>query len=146
MGKSICGADCASCPMNKSCKGCCETGGCPFGKQCFIAKYISVGGKESYLQFKRTIIDEINDLKIPGMPLVEDLNPLVGRLVNLEYHIPGGSPVRVLDDNSIYLGNQLVNEFDDELCFGVVAGMDFLIVCSYDKAFETSELLIYKKR
>ena len=51
---SICGADCNNCKFgqNNNCKGCSNTSGCPFGKQCFIAKYILTGGKESYKEFK----------------------------------------------------------------------------------------------
>ena len=49
--KSICGADCSNCGYgkNNNCKGCMITKGCPFGKQCFVAKYILTGGKENYV-------------------------------------------------------------------------------------------------
>lgn len=52
MSTSICGADCSLCGMQKSCRGCRETAGCPFGKQCFIAKYIRLGGEEKFRKFK----------------------------------------------------------------------------------------------
>ena len=44
---SLCGADCENCEYgkNKNCMGCENTNGCPFGRQCFIAKYILTGGK-----------------------------------------------------------------------------------------------------
>ena len=52
--ESICGADCSNCGYgkNNNCKGCRITKGCPFGKQCFVAKYILTGGKENYENFK----------------------------------------------------------------------------------------------
>ena len=37
-------------------------------------------------------------------------------------------------------------EFGGERCFGILAGMDFILVCTYEKAGENPELLIYKKR
>ena len=39
---AICGANCEECLLFKErkCKGCKETNGCPFGKKCWIAKYI----------------------------------------------------------------------------------------------------------
>lgn len=48
--KSICGADCENCGYGKNlgCKGCENTNGCPFGKQCFIASYIKLSGTENY--------------------------------------------------------------------------------------------------
>ena len=50
MNKSICGANCADCGFGKgnNCKGCAESKGCPFGKECFIYKYIKLGGIEKY--------------------------------------------------------------------------------------------------
>lgn len=55
MSKSICGSDCANCGYGKEnkCKGCVESCGCPFGKQCFIYKYIKTGGIENYELFKK---------------------------------------------------------------------------------------------
>ncbi|MGN0517644.1 MAG: DUF3795 domain-containing protein [Acutalibacteraceae bacterium] len=146
MCKSICGIQCENCSMKKMCKGCIETKGCPFGKQCFIASCINIGGKEKFLEFKQTLIKEFNDLKIPGMPTVKDLNALVGSFVNLEYTFPGGQTTKLLDDESIYLGNQLECEFDSDSCFGIVAGMDFLLVCTYGEDGELPELITYKKR
>ena len=43
-----CGADCGQCGMKENCKGCVETNGYPFGKECFIAKYINVGDRQSF--------------------------------------------------------------------------------------------------
>lgn len=146
MCKSICGANCSECPMKTTCKGCENTGGCPFGKQCFIARYIKIGGTEELETFKQNIIDEFNGLNIPGMPKVEKFNALAGSFVNLEYTLPNGEKAKFLDDNSVYLGNQLECEFDSETCFGIIAGPDFLLVCTYGENGENPELVTYKKR
>lgn len=44
--KSICGTDCNNCGYgkNKQCKGCTALNSCSFGKKCFIASYIQMGG------------------------------------------------------------------------------------------------------
>lgn len=148
---SICGADCDNCGYGKSnnCKGCKNTNGCPFGKQCFIAKYILIGGKDNYELFKKQLVDEINELHIPGMPIIDDLNPLNGTFVNLKYPMPNGKFVQLLDNNEIYLGNQVESDFNDgEIlrCFGVLANMDFVLVSEYGPNGDNPEIIIYKKR
>ena len=149
--ESICGADCNNCGYGKkqNCKGCKATGGCPFGKKCLVAKYILTGGKESFEELKTQLINEINDLKIPGMPKINELNALNGSFVNLNYPLPNGENARLLDDNDIYLGNQVECEFNDgELirCFGVIANMSFILVSEYGPNGDNPEIVIYKKR
>lgn len=147
----ICGVDCNNCGYgkNNNCKGCASTKGCPFGKQCFIAKYILTGGKENYEIFKKNLVNEINELNIPGMPKINDLAPLNGAFVNLSYPMPNGTNVKFLDDNDIYLGNQVESEFNDgEIlrCYGILANMDFILISEYGKNGENPELIMYKKR
>ena len=149
--EAICGANCKSCGFgkNNNCKGCKATGGCPFGKQCFIAKYILTGGKEDYEAFKLLLINEINSLDIPGMPKINDLNPLNGCFVNLSYPMPNGENIKLLDNNDIYLGNQVESEFNDgEIirCFGILANMNFILVSEYGANGDNPEIIIYKKR
>ena len=149
--ESICGANCTNCEYgkNNNCKGCINTNGCPFGKQCFIAKYILTGGKESYEQFKKQLIDEINSLDILGMPKINELNPLNGSFVNLNYLLPNGKTIKFLDDNDIYLGNQVENMFNDgEIvrCFGILANMEFILISEYGINGYNPEIIIYKKR
>ncbi len=146
--KSICGADCDKCEsfVNNKCKGCKMTNACPFGKKCFIANYIEIGDKKSFEEFKKVLIDELNSLKIEGMPTINELYPLNGKFVNLEYTLPNNKKVKLLDDNDIYLGNQLKCEFDNEKCFGVLANMNFLLVCEYGDDGNNSEVIIYKRR
>ncbi len=148
---SLCGAQCEGCQFgqNNNCKGCSETNGCPFGKQCFVAKYILTGGIENFNEFKMQLIEEINSLGISGMPQITELNPLNGVFVNLEYNLPNGEKIKFLDDSEIYLGSQVESEFNDgELikCFGIVANMDFILVCEYGPNGSDPELIVYKKR
>lgn len=151
MKKSICGADCDNCGYGKNCgcKGCTETKGCPFGKQCFIASYIKNGGEDNYKIFKEKLIEEFNDLHIPGMPKIAELFALNGAYVNLAYPMPCGKAVKLLDDREIYLGNQVECEFNDgeiKRCFGLVAGMDFLLVSEFGENACDPEIIIFKKR
>ena len=149
--KSICGADCSNCEYgkNNNCKDCIKTKGCPFGKQCFIAKYILTGGKENYEVFKLQLINEINSLDIVGMPKISDLQPLNGSFVNLSYQMPNKEYVKLLDDNEIYLGNQVECEFNNDSvirCFGILANMDFILISEYGINGDNPEIIIYKKR
>ena len=149
--ESFCGADCSNCDhgKNNNCKGCKNTNGCPFGKQCFVAKYVLTGRKENYDIFQKQLIDEINDLNISGMPKINELAPLNGSFVNLAYPIPNGKSIQFLDNNEIYLGTQVESEFNDgEIirCFGVLANMDFILISEYGANGENPELILYKKR
>ncbi len=137
--KSLCGADCTNCQWNAGCKGCSD-------EKCFIAKYIKLDGKGKYDEFKQTLINEFNGLAIPGMVKITELYPLVGNYVNLEYTLPNGQKVKFLDNDSMYLGNQVECEFGEERCFGLIAGMDFLLVAEYGENGSDAELVIYKRR
>ena len=107
-------------------------------------KNLDDGGK--FEEFKQRLIEEINALNVEGMPKVEKLNALVGGYVNLEYRLPNGRIVKFLDDNTTYLGNQLECEFGGKRCFGIVANMDFILIATYEKDGENTELVIYKRR
>lgn len=109
-------------------------------------RYVSLGDEENFDLFKKQLIDELNALLIEGMPKVESLNALVGSFVNIEYTLPNGRAVKFLDDRATYLGTQLECEFGGNRCFGIVANMDFLLVCTYEENGENPELVIYKKR
>ena len=113
----------------------------------FFEKYKELGGREMFEQFKRQLINELNTLLyIEGLPRVENLNVLPGSFVNLEYRLPNGEAVKFLDDNAAYLGSQLECEFGGDRCFGIVANMDFILVCTYEENGENPELVVYKKR
>ena len=54
--------------------------------------------------------------------------------------------VKFLDDQTTYLGNQLESESGGDRCFGILANMDFIMVCTYGKEGVDPELVLYKKR
>lgn len=109
-------------------------------------RYTQLGGEEQFEVFKQQLISELNDLHIEGMPVVKELNALVGAYVNLEYTLPNGTAVQFLNDGATYLGNQLESTFGGERCFGIVANMEFLLVCTYEENGKNPELVLYKKR
>lgn len=109
-------------------------------------RYEELSDNGQFEAFKKQLIKEINDLHIEGMPKVEKLNALVGKYVNLEYPLPNGKTVKFLDDQATYLGNQLECEFGGDRCFGVLASMDFIMICTYDAKGAAPELVLYKKR
>lgn len=109
-------------------------------------RYKELGDGGQFEAFKKQLIDEINALGIEGMPRVEKLNALVGAYVNLAYRLPNGKQVQFLDDQTTYLGNQLESEFGGGRCFGVLANMEFILVCTYEENGENPELVLYKKR
>lgn len=108
--------------------------------------YKNLDGADKFEEFKKQLVDEINALHIDGMPKLEKLNALVGKYVNLEYRLPNGSCIKFLRDGATYLGNQLECEFGGDRCFGIVANMEFILVCSYEENGENPELIVYKKR
>lgn len=109
-------------------------------------KYDELSDNGEFEEFKQQLIKEINELHIDGLPKVEKLNALVGKYVNLEYTLPNGKKVKFLDDQKTYLGNQLESEFGGKRCFGILANMDFILVCTYEENGENPGLLLYKKR
>ena len=103
-----------------------------------------LGNKGRFNEIKAKLVREFNTLlHIEGLPRVEDLNVLSGEFVNLEYTLPSGEKVKFLDDNATYLGNQLEGA---SKCYGIVANMDFLLVCTYEENGANPELLMYRKR
>ena len=109
-------------------------------------RYAELSDNGEFEKFKAQLIDEINALHIDGMPRLEKLNALVGPYVNLEYRLPNGRYVKFLNDEATYLGNQLESEFGGDRCFGVLANMDFIMVCTYGREGADPELILYKKR
>lgn len=105
---------------------------------------LSDGGQ--FEEFKKKLVEEINDLHIEGMPKLEKLSALVGKYVNLEYPLPNGQKVKFINDETTYLGYQLESECDENVCFGILANMDFIMVCTYEAEGKNPELILYKKR
>ena len=109
-------------------------------------RYDQLSDHGEFEAFKQQLIREINDLHIEGMPKVEKLNALIGSYVNLAYRLPSGANVKFLDDRTTYLGNQLESEFGGDRCFGILANMDFILICTYEAEGANPELVLYKKR
>ena len=142
---SFCGSDsCSECGRLSDCGGCEKTDGRPFGGECIAAKCVKAGGKAAFEELKNQLIDEINALKIDGLR-VDNLNLLNGFYVNLEYPLTNGMAVKFLEDNKVYLGNQ-IERSDSERCYGVVADETMIIVCEYGCMGENPVLLRYIKR
>ena len=113
----------------------------------FFKKTKELGGKEHFEEYKQQLIYELNTLlHIEGLPKVVNLNVLPGSFVNLEYRLPNGQTARFLDDNATYLGSELECAFGGDRCFGIVANMEFILICTYEEKGENPELVIYKKR
>ncbi len=109
-------------------------------------RYEQLSDNGEFEAFKQQLIREINDLHVEGLPKVEKLNALVGSYVNLAYPLPNGTSVKFLNDGTTYLGNQLASEFGGDRCFGVLANMDFILICTYEADGKNPELVLYKKR
>ena len=109
-------------------------------------RYEELSDDGQFEAFKQQLIQEINDLHIEGMPKLTKLNALVGSFVNLAYPLPSGASVKFLNDGTTYLGNQLESEFGGDRCFGVLANMDFILICTYEAEGANPELVLYKKR
>ena len=59
-------------------------------------RYVDLGGKEKFQEFKMQLVGELNQLlQIEGLPKVENLNVLPGEFVNLEYILPGGQKAKL---------------------------------------------------
>lgn len=142
---SICGTDCCeNCAQRKTCGGCEQTNGRPFGGSCTAAEAVRRAGPEELLRQKQELIAEFNALALPGLQ-VNDLNLLNGSYVNLAYPLPGGQAAQFLQDNRVYWGNQ-IEVPGSERCYGVVADETFLLVCRYGCKGRDPELVLYKKR
>lgn len=143
--KTMCGEDCCSeCRyFGNVCEGCEETCGHPCGGTCTAAEYERKNGAGTYPELERQIIEEINSLGIDGLK-VDSMNLLSGAYVNLEYTLPNGQTVCLLDDKKIYLANQIERP-GNERCYGVAADDNYLLVCEYGCEGADPEILVYKK-
>ena len=95
MAPSICGVDCSACPLSSGCRGCAESGGRPFGRECAVAGACKRGEGELE-RLKDRIIAAANALGLEGLDEVKELNALKGSYINLEYELPGGGARKIL--------------------------------------------------
>lgn len=142
---SLCGTECCqNCPRLSACGGCKKSEGHPFGGVCVAAEWVKAGGSKNLERQKKQLIEEFNSLGINGLH-VEDLNFLSGCYVNLEYRLPNGLPVKLLEDNKVYLGNQIEIPRSDR-CYGVIGDESYLLVCEYGCNGSAPEIVLYRKR
>lgn len=99
---------------------------------------------DNLLNLKNTLIEEFNALGIEGVNLT-DLNLLSGSFINMEYTLPNGQKVKLLEDDKMYLGNQVEIE-GSERCYGVAADENYLLVCEYGCNGSDPEIVVYKRR
>lgn len=136
---TYCGKDCCrDCGRLAECGGCKACKGHPFGGSCIAER------NADFSSLKKSLIDEINALKIEGLT-VSDLFLLNGGYVNLEYPLGNGTAVKFLKDENVYLGNQIEKSNSDR-CYGVVADEAFILVCEYGCNGTQPQLLLYKHR
>ena len=142
---SIYGMNCCDeCSRKEACGGCKKSNGSPFGGTCIAAECIKKGGIEEFYRVKNELISEFNDLGIKGLK-VTDLNLLNGYFVNLDYPLANGRSVKLLEDNNVYLGNQIEISNSDR-CYGLVADDTYILVCEYGCNGTEPEIILYKKR
>ena len=142
---TICKEDwCSKCTQKEQCGGCMETDGRPFGGSCIAAQWIKKDGFEAYKARKQALINEINALGIKGLQIA-DLNMLNGFYVNMEYRLPCGQTVKLLEDNRTYWGNQVEIPGSDR-CYGIAADDTYLLVCEYGCEGADPQIVLYKRR
>lgn len=95
---------------------------------------------------KEQLIKEFNDLHVPGMDRVTDLNALPGSYINLEYTLESGQKIKFWEDGRVYLGNQLCKHDGSGRCFGLTADENWLLVCEYGDNGSDPEIVVYKRR
>ena len=152
MTGSICGLDCAGCSMKDTCGGCAKTNGQPFGGECVVAACCQSKGhghcadcSDMPCGLKEQLTAEFNALGIKDMAKVTSLNQLKGSFINLTYTLPNGQTVKLLNDEKIYLGNQICKK-DSSRYYGLAADADCLLVCEYGDGGSDAEIIVYKKR
>ena len=150
---NTCGKDCGECPYEEECRGCVATNGRPFGgKKCAMVTCCeenefldcSVCGYEP-CRMKDQLLRELRGLGFPELTRLDWLYHLRGAAVNLAYPMPDGSRVRLLSDDDIYFGGQVMPENSDRI-WGAVGNDDVLLVASYRENFTDPELICYRKK
>ena len=92
---------------------------------------------------KQQMIDEVNALKVDGMPHIDNLFVLQGSFINISYSV-NGNTVKLLDDNASYWGTQV--EKGDGRCFGIACDERHILVSEYGKDGAEAEIVVFKRR
>lgn len=91
------------------------------------------------------MINEINDLNLDFIAQIEELYPLNGRFVNLEYEFKNGEKIKLLNDSNVYLGTQ-ISKKDNSGYYGVISDNDYILVSEYDNNYQNAKIIVYKRR
>lgn len=144
---SICGANCQACQLRTRCKGCQATNGHPFGGDCVLAKKCIGCDHPSDIvkKYKEELIKEINELKIKGVPMIDNLYALNGIFVNLEYLLPNNHKIKLLKDENIYLGTQIKSEVSNKM-IGFIVDDEYLLISEYNSDGTDAKIILYQKR
>ena len=146
---SICGVNCNECSIKDKCKGCVETNGHPWRGDCVLVEFCydknEARTKEKICAYKNELINEINDLNLGFIAQIEELYPLNGKFVNLEYEFKNGEKIKLLNDNNVYLGTQ-ISKKDNSGYYGVIADNDYILVSEYDNNYQNVKIIVYKRR
>lgn len=93
---------------------------------------------------KTDLIKEFQALGIPELAGLTDLCELPGKFVNLEYTLPSGQTVKLLDDEKAYLGSE-VHKAGSHRCYGLAADEKYLLVCEYGDGGADAEIVVFKR-
>ena len=106
---------------------------------------------------KKVFIEEVNALGISGLH-VDNLYVLQGSFINQAYDI-NGNEVKLLDDNAIYWGNQVMaphsgtgseslgsTSDESDRCYGIACCEKFILVSEYGKDGADAEVVMLKRR
>ena len=108
--------------------------------------YENLGGAEAFAQYKQTLMDEFNDLHIDGMPKVEKLNALVGRIYQPCIHrLPNGKTVKFLDVRRPTSATSWNVKFGGDRCFGIAAIWIFCWSAPMGKTVKTRSWSFYRR-
>jgi len=152
MNVSICGINCTKCELRASCGGCIKTNGHPFGGECVVALCCRNNGRDNCgectydsCRLREQLILEFNALGIKDMVKITGLNALKGTYINIEYTLENGQKFKLLEDNKIYLGNQ-ISKTGSERYYGLAADEKYILVCEYGVGGSDAEIITYRKR
>ena len=146
--RSICDVNCDECKIKDKCKGCVNTNGHPWGGNCVLAEFCydkNGHTKEKIVEYKKELIKEIDSLNLEFISKIEELYPLNGIFVNIEYELQTGEKIKLLKDNDIYLGTQL-HKNDNSGYYGIVADNDYILISEYDNNYQNAKIIVYKQR
>lgn len=93
---------------------------------------------------KEDLIRQFNELHIPGMAEVKQLNELKGDFINLTYTLPSGQAARFWDDDKLYFGAEICKVGSDR-CYGLAADDRYLLVCEYGNGGSDAEIVVFKR-